>query len=56
VPQHRLRIARALGVVGQQRGVRIATFFQRGQEPCVQFGPAVRRDPRCHGHPDNHGG
>ena len=52
VPQHRRLIARALGVVSQQRGVRIAAFFQRGQQSGVQFGLAVRRDPRFHGHPD----
>ena len=52
VPQHRLRTACALGVVSQQSRIRVAAFFQRGQQPGVQSGLAVRRDARLDGHPD----
>ena len=51
VPQDGLRVAGALGVVGQQRRIGIAARLERGQQAGVQFGLAVRGDSGRHGHP-----
>ena len=50
VPQYRLRIACAFGMVGKQHRVG-AGRFQLGQQVCVQFGLPVRRDTCLDGHP-----
>ena len=46
------RVGGALGVVGEQRGVGAAAVLQRGQQPFVQLGGAVRRDAGLDRHPD----
>jgi hypothetical protein len=50
VAQHRLGIARAVGMVGEQGRVCVACFFKRREQPDVQVGLPLRRDTRIYGH------